>query len=197
MRPFLCDADGNLCITPGVPSAAMVAESGVLWSDRKARVVALFESPPDDGDILPAGLVEALTATAHAHLSQGARQLSLVANAPAVPGVNEFDDGSARAAVLMAAVRHADDVTGRVGRQALVEHARTRDGQPVKPRTLTHVLTSLVADGVLLRVRNGIYELTDRARGEVSRNANALVAAMVGPDPVVSGEDDVEAGEPQ
>lgn len=171
--------DGGPITCPGVPSAAMVAESSVLWSDRRERVRLLFEQPPDDGDILPAGLVDALIASARAGTAgQRRADMPQVAPVEAPP-----EDRSARSEVLRLAVRLAD-AGNRVEKSTIAEHARGGDGEPMKPGTLTSVLTKLVADRTLLRVKNGLYEVTDKARNEVGAEAEAQVDAMIGPDDV-------------
>lgn len=171
--------------TPGAPSPDMIEESGLLWGDRRARVKALFEGPADDTDILPDGLVDALLAAAAAKTPLAARR----AVVPTVKPAEGSEDGSARVEVLRVVLRHSHD--NRIEKSKIAEHARLR-GEPMKARTLSDALAKLLADSVLLRVKNGVYEVTDKARSEASSAADAWVAEQLGPDPVTPADDTAE-----
>lgn len=191
LRKWLALPDGTPIVTPGMPSAAMVTESGVFWAGRRERVRLLFEQPPSDADLLPEGLVEALTLAAQAAL-RGERPPQQTAGAQSTSGETQADDGWSRIEALRTAVRLAD-AQGRVRKGDIAAEAKCPDGTPMPAGTLGGVLTALVADRSLLRVKNGVYELTDRARVEVGRDAAQTVEALVGPEPTEAADGVVPA----
>lgn len=136
-------------LTPGVFGREAQQESGVLWGDRKARVKRLLAAGRADEDLLPGGkAVELIQAAAVAAATNTVVRLSQPI--PEQPG-------TARDLVLEAARRIAKDgvATKKAIEAALPDMAAgTRNG----------VLTEMVADGKLDRIKNGVYRVPGVAR---------------------------------
>ncbi len=130
-------------MSPAVFGAEARQESGVLYADRRARAVRALMEGRSDADLLPGGkaleLIEAAAITA---------PRAAVAAATALPQQVVARD------VVLAAARAEADTNGVVTRERIV--AATAQ---VKTGTRDKALTDLVADGLLRRIKNGVYAL--------------------------------------
>lgn len=163
MMRWLVNEDGVSTCTPGVFSAAAQAASGALWGDRHERAKRLIAAGRSDADLLPGGkaveLIEAASvASQDAARREGQRPAPGVQSAPAA--------GRARDVVLDEARRVADG-SGMVTRDAIVKAVagQMADG------TRDKALTDLVADGLLRRVRNGLYEVPGAGSEQLALDA--------------------------
>lgn len=174
---WLRDEAGEVAVEPGVPSEAMRAESGPLWGNRRERIAAALSAPLDDDDILPAGLVQALIASAgHATASPAAGGQAPLPGMPA--------DDSAKDVVLRAAADLAGP-DGMVWRRDLGPKAlNPKNGRPYSARALTDALKALVDELCLRRVNgDGQYEVLPAGRSRLSaalEEAREQVDEMLG-----------------
>ncbi len=189
LEPWLFDIDGDLTISPGVPSPEQIAASGDLWGLRQARIAMDAEVDVNDSDILPGDLAVELMEMASI-LGGGGRVAKPITAAPTKTG-DEKDENEARDVVLREAVARTN-THGVVTRQDLVT------GLPQMPgRTLTYAVGKLVDDKLIERVEKyidpdtgkavkGVYRVTDAGRTAAKSSATAE-AEELAPTP-----DDVE-----
>jgi hypothetical protein len=149
MRVWLVDADGVSTLTPAQFGVEAQQESGALWGDRKERIARALAQGRSDTDLLPGGkaveLIQAASTAAIAELPAGTGPTS----APGSTAQSRARD------VVLAAARDAADANGVMTREQIVAGtSQMKDG------TRNGALTDLVADGVLKRIRNGVYAMS-------------------------------------
>lgn len=152
MGVWLVDPAGDPSVSPGRFSPEAQRESGVLWGDRKARAQRLIEAGRNDADILSGG--KALELIEQASVAQASQEPVRTREPGQAPLRDRARD------IVLAAATEACDINGVVERAAIVRgvHGKVADG------TRDKALTDLVADGDLVRVKNGLYRVPGAAK---------------------------------
>jgi hypothetical protein len=133
--------------SPGVFSAEAQAASGPLWGDRHARSRLSAAAGQSVDALLPGGRArELIEAASVSSSSGGTAAADKPAQASARPG--------SVADQVMDVVRERLDDRGEITRARILSAC---DG--LAPATVDKTLADLVADGRLVRVRNGVYAL--------------------------------------
>lgn len=154
MDVWLVDEKGQSTLTPGRFGPEAVTESGVLWGDRKERARRLIAAGRSDADLLSGG--KALDLIEQAAVAAVTQQV--IRTPP--PGQAPLPDRARD--VVLAAARESADGNGLVEKGAIAAGAKGK----VADTTRDKALTDLVADGDLIRVKNGLYQVPGLAKAK-------------------------------